>query len=214
MTSAGNQYAIVGLAGRAGAGKDTCARILAQHHGFAPMAFATPVRNEIAQSFGVDPRILIDRDEKERRTIALAIGRSGDARFISHMAAIGHDVTVPRSPREIMRWWATEYRRRLDDEHYWIHRAHEVIEALNRAGWRRIVVTDVRFVNEAHFLSAFGAEIWRIRRQASDAVSADHQSEAEMEAIQPHRVLHNDDSLPTLVNAVNAAYTQSAARAR
>jgi hypothetical protein len=212
MKAAGNQYAIVGLVGRAGAGKDTCARILAEHHGFVPMAFATPVRSEIALSFGVDPRIFIGRDEKERRTISLAIGRSDDARFISHMAAIGLDVTAPRSPREIMRWWGTDYRRQLDGDHYWIHRAHEVIESLHRAGWRRIAVTDVRFVNEAHFLSAFGAEIWRIRRRASDTVSINHQSEAEMEAIQPNRVILNDDSLPMLVKAVNAAYAQSAAR--
>ncbi len=157
---------LVGLTGRAGAGKDTSADILREWYGFTQIAFADPLRLEIVDAFGVDFR-LFKRDFKEVRTHSLAIGRCADPAFIARMRDLGQSLTAPRSPRDIMRWWGTEYRRwQVSD--YWIQRMIERIDALLRTGVWRIVISDVRFDNEVACVRGLGGTIWRIRRAEAD----------------------------------------------
>src|SRR5690606_6088157 len=123
-------YMIVGLVGRAGAGKDTCGQILADAYAFATVAFADALRRELIDAFGMDPRLFADRMTKERVLPGLALGRANDPRFIELMRTLGKDLTRPRSPRALMRLWGTQYRRALDGDNYWLLRLHETVEAL------------------------------------------------------------------------------------
>lgn len=195
-------YHTIGLVGRAGAGKDTCADILAAHHGYARLAFADALKIELTHAFGVDPRLFSARHIKETPTASLAIGRSTDSRFISYMVNTGHCPITPQSPRTLMRLWGTEYRRTLDSHDYWLLRAHETVEELFRRGHRRLVITDIRFTNEAAFARDLGATIWRISRDLANRTPATHLSETELDLIAVDRTLTNDGHLNQLVRTV------------
>lgn len=201
-----NNFSIIGLVGRAGAGKDTVANILQDAYGHVPVAFADALREEISEAFGVDHSLWVDRFTKEQPTPALSIARCKDSRFIRRMIALAEDPYSPRSPRQIMRWWGTEFRRDCDSNTYWHDRLHERIEGHLRTGARKIAVTDVRFLNEAEFIRTMGGSIWRIRRDSADAVHADHQSESEQERIEADRSINNNRSLGNLVENVLNAY--------
>jgi len=204
-------YLIVGMAGRAGAGKDTCANILADAHAFHPFAFADAVRRELVAAYGVDLRLFTDRSQKEAPTPALALSRCNDARFVELMGRLGVPYDKAISPRWAMRWWGTEYRRWQDGQDYWLYRAHETIEQLHRDGWRRIVITDVRFLNEAAFIKGLGGEVWRIRRQLADEASANHVSELGVGDIPADRTLHNDSTTSALVYDALVAFRDAVA---
>ncbi|OMG87985.1 hypothetical protein [Achromobacter xylosoxidans] len=186
-------YLLVGLAGHAGAGKDTCADILASAHGFARLAFADAVRAELAAAFGVDLRLFSNRSTKEAPTHELALHRCADRTFVELMLSLPLGLTLDRalSPRWAMRLWGTEYRRSQSGKDYWLLRAHEALESLQRDGWRRIAITDVRFANEAALVNSLGGEVWRVKRPIADAVLAPHASEQEVTGIQVDRVIDN-----------------------
>lgn len=209
MKHAAGPYMIVGLVGRAGAGKDTCAQILADAQAFATVAFADALRRELVGAFGIDPRLFANRTTKEQVQPALALGRANEPRFIELMRALGEDLTRPRSPRGLMRLWGTQYRRALDGENYWLMRLHETVEALQGQGWRRIAITDIRFLNEAAFTRDIGGTTWRIHRRLADAVPPDHDSEAEVDQITPDLRFHNDGTVSALVYDVLCAYEQT-----
>lgn len=194
---------IIGLAGRAGAGKDTCADIMCSRHGFVRTNFAAPLRNEIIDAFWIDPA-LFSTELKERRIPSLAINRCSDAGFIQRMQSLDIDLTQPRSPREIMRWWGTEYRRH-QDESYWTRRMKHWIDLAIRHGHHRIVVTDVRFLNESLCLQELNAQIWLIRRGIADVKAADHASELDISKLTPDLAIDNNGSLAELNQAIEVA---------
>jgi len=198
-------YLIIGLAGRAGAGKDTVADMLCQADKFYRYAFADPLRAEITASFGIDPE-LFSRPYKERRTPMLAIGRSCDGEFIRAMTPLGISITDSRSPREIMRWWGTEYRRRQCPT-YWINFARAALDEAFRGGYRRVVFTDIRFRNEAEFTQLYGGHVWRIDRPNAKPQPADHESEEGVDDIQADVAISNDGTLVALASAVMRTYT-------
>lgn len=208
MKHASGPYAVIGITGRAGAGKDTCAEILVNSHAFATVAFADALRRELVQAFGVDIRLFTDRSTKNVPTDALSLGRACEPRFIDLMRALDHDIIRPRSPRDVMRLWGTAYRRAVDGENYWLARLHEAVEQLQREGWRRIAISDIRYPNEAAFSRELGASIWRIHRRIADDIPADHDSESQIDLIEPDYRLHNDGSLAAFVYDTLVTYEQ------
>lgn len=200
------QYRIIGLVGRAGAGKDTCAAILAETRGFARVAFADALREEVVQAFSIDPFILADRALKESLSDQMRISKCADSAFIARMRDIGEDISKRRSPREIMRLWGTEYRRAMHGDTYWTERTNDRVNALFRAGFCRICITDVRYPNEAAYvLASLGGELWRIRRRSSDSLLSTHSSESEIEAISCGTTIFNDLTLDYLAREVHSA---------
>ena len=197
-------YMILGLAGRAGAGKDTCADVLCQAHQFYRMAFADALRKEIIDAFGIDASVF-DVSLKERKAAALAIGRCSDADFMSLMVKRGETITAPRSPREIMRWWGTEYRR-AQNLVYWLDKASQEVNEAVRRGYRRVVITDVRFRNEADFVRYYNGQVWMIDRADANAAPADHQSEIELALIHPDSVIQNNGSMAGFADDVMKTY--------
>lgn len=202
---------VIGLAGRAGAGKDSCADILVARYQFVRLAFADALRLEIQDGFWVDPA-LFGVDMKEVCTPALAIGRCNDAQFIKRMVALGINPAEPRSARQIMQWWGTEYRRH-QDEHYWARRLTQKIDQLCFEGHNRFVVTDVRFPNEAHTIKQLGGKLWLIRRKQAECLAASHVSEQLIDSLRPDVVVRNDESLSVLNLSVSLALNQSLSQA-
>ena len=201
-----NHFSIIGLVGRAGAGKDTVASILSESHGHIRIAFADALRLEIANSFKIDSRVMDDRYEKEKINEHITIARCDDQDFIFRMQDLGYDIHQHRSPRQILRWWGTEYRRQVCSDKYWLERMQDTIDSLMRTGARKIVITDVRFINEAKFVNSLFGQIWRVSRTSADSIKADHSSESEQDHICCTTTVSNNGTLGQLIHTVNQAY--------
>src|SRR5690606_14024590 len=107
--------------------------VLCEGHQFYRFAFADPVRAEIVRAFGVDLSVF-DVRSKEHKIDALALARCADPDFRRAAGKLGVSMTDARSPREIMRWWGTEYRR-VQNPRYWTNRAGETLYEAKRRGF-------------------------------------------------------------------------------
>jgi len=128
----------IGLAGPAGAGKDSVADVLVEQHGFTKFSFSDALYREVYKAFGVPEEVLKDRGMKERRFGRLKIQYCTDPAFteiLRDYLAKGDpgyhswaaDV-YEFSPRQILQLWGTEYRR-AQDPNYWVERAARWVEA-------------------------------------------------------------------------------------
>lgn len=131
---------LIGLTGPAGSGKSTCARLMCERGGFIEIAFADPVKDML----GVicSPRML-NGDKSE--TIEW-IGKSG---------------------RYLMQTLGTEWGRGLVSLDLWVKIAEARIDTiLNSEGYgANVVISDVRFENEADMIRRRGGVILHLKRQ-------------------------------------------------
>lgn len=149
----------IGLHGKAHAGKDTVASILKTEHDFIGMAFATPIKDALIAMLRVDPLTFHDPARKD-----IEIDWLG------------------QSPRKLMQTLGTEWGRHLVSEDLWVRHAgrrlkyHAMITG-------KVVVTDVRYENEAAWVRENGGVVWHVERDTPASVRP-HSSEAGI-AIQP-----------------------------
>lgn len=197
---------VLGLIGRKGAGKDTAAKVLVSK-GWVRLAFADPLYRESADAFGVTVEFLGNRDTKETPLPELALYKCRDQVFVAVVlqqagfqlgVSDGRKVRAflqkPRSPREIMQFWGTEYKRRVVRDDYWIEKVREVIRANPTTNF---VITDVRFPNEALMVTKeFDGELARVIRPALENVDdagMKHDSETKMRDYPVHVTLVNEE---------------------
>ena len=192
-------HMLLGLAGAAGAGKDTCAQLLVTS-GFVQLAFADALRDEVAEAWRVDLAMLVDRGTKEWPIPALATGNCLDARFVHRMLELGYSPTEPRSARWVMQRWGTDYRRALDGDAYWIDHALQRLMRLRGQGHARVVITDVRFDNEVQAVRALGGACVQVLRPDTIALQADtaRHGSARLPAGLEAEAIHNDGGLQHL----------------
>lgn len=191
---------VVGLTGRTGAGKDSCAQALVSGGGWQSIAFADAVREEVAQAWAIDPRMLTDRQVKELPLPRLAIGMCTAPDFVRWALFQGHSLHAPRSARWLLQHWATEYRRR-QDLNYWVRPVQRFINRRMGTGWQRFVISDVRFPNEAIFVRGLGGFVLRVHRNEPAemaADTADHVSEGHAAELMVDGDIHNDGALEHL----------------
>lgn len=190
---------IIALTGLAGAGKDTTADVLVNYARFTKLAFADPLRAEVAAAFDIEARtgILEDRATKEQPHDALALRHCRNFCFIGAVAIATH-ATVnsqwldqPRSPRQILQWWGTEYRR-AEDPQYWIKAMASRINVRREGGHQRFVLTDCRFPNELAYVRSAGGKLWRVLRPGLAAVEGAHASATSLQLEQADLDLAND----------------------
>lgn len=173
---------IIGLAGNAGVGKDTAAAYLQQRHHFEPFAFATPLRamlEALLAECGLDHAYLYEPHLK-----AVAIPGLG------------------LSYRELAQTLGTEWGRALDPD-LWTRAAGLCLGLPANPIHDRIVLSDVRFPNEAHWVASQGGVIVRLHRQQAGAVRA-HISEQLLDEIQPWACIDNSGSIAELHHQLDA----------
>lgn len=187
---------LLGLTGAAGAGKDTCALLLRQH-GFRSIAFADAVRAEIAEAWRIDPRMLTERDTKEWPLPALAIGNCTDRAFVHLCTETDMDPGEPRSARWVMQRWGTEYRR-ATYALYWVDKVHHWVRQQRDAGARRLVITDVRFENEAELVRYLRGQVVRVHRPSLPALLQATAAHASERPLVTTEVVHNDGDIEHL----------------
>ncbi|SIR00861.1 hypothetical protein [Pseudacidovorax sp. RU35E] len=213
---------IIALTGFAGVGKDTVADLLVTHLGFVKLAFGDALRAEVAEAFDVDMATLSDPRTKHLPTPALAMARA-PLGFVGAVAlTIGSEhrdgrgmlaqawLEQARTPRQVMQWWGTEYRRR-QSANYWTRQLAARLAGLARAGHDRMVVTDCRFANEADCIHGAGGRIWQVTRpgiEASTTTEGHHVSATDGSAFHPSVVLSNSHDIAHLQRLVFDAFME------
>lgn len=177
---------LIGLTGRAFAGKDTVADHLKRHHGFFKMAFADPLREGLKTLFGL-----------------------GDWNFSPE----GKEEDIPwigQSPRQLMQSLGTEWGRDRVHPEIWCRHMDLRVRARARTGHGLLVIPDIRFVEEARFVHSRGGKIWRVvRPDAPTTVHADHSSEQEQNRIEEEVTLLNDGTLEQLFEQADELLDQA-----
>lgn len=169
----------LGLLGYAGSGKDTVAAHLVRH-GFARVAFADPVRDVL---LGINP--LVTRDGLRLRDLVTAHGWDTAKRQFSEV-------------RELLQGLGAGVRDSLGEQ-VWLDHALQRLDTLRGP----VVVTDVRFHNEAHALRNRGFTLVWVRRPGVGPANS-HVSETSIPVERADVVLTNDGSIQELHAAVDA----------
>ncbi len=175
----------VALMGRAGAGKDTVAARLVKRHAFVRVAVADPVRDLAA---ALDPVVGYEPTGFGPLPIRLS--------DILRREGWDQAKQRPEVRRTLQRLGQGV---REQDEHYWLRAALAKLDVADR--WRvPVVVTDVRYANEADALRSRGALMVRIERPGATAggEAARHVSERELEAYPADVTIPNGGTLADL----------------
>lgn len=113
------------------------------------------------------------------------------------------------SPRLLMQSYGS-FMRNSVNEHYWVSRLTEKVETARRANpYQRILITDLRYGNEADAMRGLGALIVHVERDDSSdgakGAAAKHESEAGVERKPGDVIVHNNQGLEELGAAMKAA---------
>lgn len=169
---------IIGLTGRAGAGKDTAARMISNQHGHLPIAFADPLYYGLSVMLGVSVDRLQDREAKEEPLADYGV-----------------------SPRQLLQTLGTEWGRELVHPQLWTLVLVKKVAHLVERGVP-VIVTDVRFENEADTIREMGGVIVHIKRDGEEIVRSNHVSENRDVWDMADMVLDNNGTLADLANAI------------
>ena len=117
----------------------------------------------------------------------------GDALKAEVSAAMGIPLDVIEQNKDkfrpMLQWWGTDYRREMIDSDYWRPWLDRAL-AEQEAG-SLLVVTDVRFSNEAHWIRERRGLLVRIVRDLYGEDEDNHASESESERIVVDMTIHN-----------------------
>lgn len=181
-----NTNIVIGVTGKAGSGKDTVADILVKRHGFKKIGLADPMK-EICQSlFGFSEQQLwgpsAEREKPDPRWGGL-------------------------TPRHALQQLGTEWGRAMHED-VWVRFALDRARLAFPRGYRGVVISDVRFENEARAIIEKGGEIWCVSRPGAATTASVHTSENGIEArkLPPGHsfFVNNDGSLKSLQTFVDS----------
>lgn len=154
---------LIGLAGRAGSGKTTIADHWKRSQGFVEYAFANPLKKMLADLLMVD---LEQLDSMKRHGSPVLPVPAG---FADHRMA-----TV----REALQTLGTEWGRQCVHPDIWLIVAGMRLDWLaGDHSFRGVVVSDIRFDNEADFIRRRGGVVIHLSRAHMDAATPAHSSE-------------------------------------
>lgn len=185
---------VVGLCGKARSGKDTVARFLVEKHGFQKLSFAAAVKDS---ALALDPLVEWRSDAwapKLYVRLSYVVKRAGWDR-----AKESADV------RRLLQRMGTEAGRKIHGEDCWANILDDKIyDARKRAP---VVITDVRFQNEAKVVEAYNGYVVKIDRPSKDEIAgADHISETELDGIDTGWQILNTGSLQGLEEDVDTMH--------
>lgn len=161
---------VLALTGCSHSGKSTVASILVQKHGFEEYTLAAPLKNACSIVFDLDP---INFEQQELKEIM--------------------DIRWKMTPRTMMQTLGTECIRNKIAADHWINLLRLKLEKLPQDA--RVVISDIRFDNEAEFVrNKLNAILIRIDRHSA-LCSLDtrrHSSEAGIAYKKPDIVITNN----------------------
>jgi hypothetical protein len=180
---------LVGLAGYARSGKDTVANYLVDKHGFTRVAFADPMREALR---ALDPWISLEGSPHIPLSQAL--------RFYSweELKSASPDI------RPLLQRFGTEVGRNLFGETFWVDQTMAKLASITTP----VVISDVRFKNEAEILLRASGDLWYVDRPGVTRAN-DHVSESYLpDEVGFDKFIINDGSLDDLYRTVDAQVTR------
>ena len=174
---------IIGLSGYAQTGKDTVAEYLVNNHNFTRVAFADPIRKAL---FELDPIVTISNGVQITLKPVIDLYGWDEAKTL-----------FPEIRRLIQRF-GTEVGRELWNENFWVHKAFDEIRKIDG----NIVVTDVRFTNEADALKILHGKMWRVIRNDVGPVNR-HSSETQLDNYPFDAIIDNNNDLSKLYQIID-----------
>lgn len=177
-------FQLIGLTGPAGSGKDTAAFYLCDKYNFTRYAFAQPIK-DMLRVIGVDANT---RETKE----------------------LPHPV-FGASPRRMAQTLGTDWMRNMVCEDGWLRLAFGAMNAASKrvfprkgetVSCRGLVITDVRFENEARWVRNNSGQIWQLCREVP-AVEG-HVSECPLHPALVDRVLCNHGTIEEMHLLIDA----------
>jgi len=192
---------IVGISGKARSGKNQFSEYLREifekkyNRVFNPIAFADELKEMCMSHFGLSSDQLWGND-KEKMT-SFDKNRNG-------YIGISSNPSDYWTAREIMQELGSFYRK--IDYDFWVKRVDRTIK---RTGWKDVIITDARHVNECEYVKSNGILI-RVKRESADKIHGmDHESETSLDNTKNDYFdidISNDGTLEDLyIAAENAA---------
>lgn len=170
---------LIGLTGPARSGKDTVAEHLEESHGFERYALAGPIKEMLHAGLGLS---YTEMHSGVKEDPLLRLG-------------------IDKSPRQLMQTLGTEWGRKHVHPDIWLILAQLHWDQMRLFG-RPMVISDVRFENEAHWIRMHGLLVHIVRPDAP-RVSA-HSSEAGVERlVSLDHTIHNVGSINDLLEDVD-----------
>jgi hypothetical protein len=171
---------IIGVTGRKRAGKDSVAARLVERHGFVRYAFADSVRRV---ALAIDPIVDVDHWMDEEYRLSVIVAERGWERTKDEIPEV----------RRLLQTIGTDAIRALDPD-FWVRATMRQVYAEARP----VVITDVRFPNEAEAVKRAGGVLVRVVRpgQTDDD---QHASETAMDG-QPVAYLISNEGTPDDLN--------------
>lgn len=167
---------LIGLSGYARSGKDTVAELLCLNYGYKRVSFADPMRQAL---YVLSPKI------------------DNIVRLSEYVDDYGWDVAKQNQEvRRLLQVFGTEVGRKMFGLDFWIN-----IALKDLSGDTQVVISDVRFPNEADAIAKLGGSVWRINRKNHSAVNG-HASEHAMDNYMFNHVIYNDGTLDDLSDEV------------
>jgi hypothetical protein len=163
--------------GKAGSGKDTAANFLKQHYNFKSVAFADPIRAGMRAICGLEDK---------------------------HFQHPEKEVVLPefgKSPRQMMQTLGTEWGRVSVNQDLWLILAGKKVAEYKEAGYN-VVITDVRFENEAEWLRSQGGVLVHVIRPNAGTTPHGHASEAGVKQEAKDFLIYNTGTLEDLRDKV------------
>jgi hypothetical protein len=172
---------IIGLSGYARSGKDTVADYLIKHNEFIKMSFAAPMKEAM---YRLNPIVKVDE--------------ISSLRYKNIVDVYGLDKAKESVPeiRRLLQVFGTEVGRDLFGENFWV----DIV--LNNIKNEKVVISDVRFKNEADAIRSKGGKIWRIIRKDVGPVTG-HPSETDLDNYKFDNTLINNHGVLELNSIIN-----------
>lgn len=174
---------LIGLTAPARSGKDTVADILVENFCFNRVAFAKPLKDGLKA-------MMPFLDE-------------------THISGVLKEVILPyigKSPRYLMQTLGTEWGRQLVKDDIWLYLTQMSIDKYAEEE-KSVVVTDVRFENEAKMIRDMGGEVWHIDASARNIqVVNQHASEGGVKFVEGDKRVDNNGTVEELYQKVWEAY--------
>lgn len=168
-----NAYNTIGLVGYSQSGKDTVADILVKNYGYTRVAFADKIREFL---YGLNPMV--------------ACSPTGYLQDLVNL--VGWDAAKQEPQvRRLLQDLGNSARKTID-ENVWVTLALGNIDVN-----QRVVITDVRFENEAMMIKLMGGQLWRVKRVGVGPVN-DHVSESELEGYKVDQIFVNNGTIEDL----------------
>jgi deoxynucleotide monophosphate kinase-like protein len=177
----------IGIIGRARVGKDTAGAWLCEHRGYVRVAFADAVRDVALRT---DPIVSIWPEPD---------GEPASARLSQVIEWESWDAAKDQHPEVRRILQETGMAIRAHDPDFWLRIALDKTKVANDAG-HPVVITDVRFPNEAESLKRAGFALVYIDRPGVEHL--DHASEGALTSEDAHYTIHNVGTVDDLHGTV------------